>query len=383
MSIGLLDLKSEYEGIKDDVRAAIDQVLSSQQFIGGKQIQELESRLAELIGVTHAIAVGSGTDAILLALMALEVGAGDEVITTPFTFFATAGCIHRTGARPVFVDIDPETFNIDPQKIESAITDRTRAIMPVHLFGQCADMTAIGEIAARHRIPIIEDAAQAIMARSGDTHAGAWGAMGCFSFYPTKNLGGFGEGGLISTNDEAMAMRCRQLRNHGQSDQYFHERVGGNFRLDSMQAAILLCRLKQIESHTRRRRDNAKLYDELLAGVGAVTTPRIAPGQHAVYHQYSILCDQRDDLRQYLSDKSIGSGVYYPLPLHLQPCFRHLGYKTGDFPVCEAAATRILSLPVHPMLSESQVRTVAAAIAAFFDSAGSGRAAAVAGRAGG
>ena len=371
VSVDMLNLRAEYELIADDVRAAIDAVLSSQRFIGGPAVGQLEARMADLIGVRHAVAVGSGTDALLLALMAVGVGAGDEVITTPFTFFATAGCIHRTGARPVFVDIDPETFNIDPKLVEAAISPRTKAILPVHLFGQCAEMEAIIEIADRRGVAVIEDAAQAVMAERAGRRAGAWGLMGCFSFYPTKNLGGFGEGGLISTNDDAMARRCTALRNHGQTDRYLHEMVGGNFRLDTLQAAILLCRLTQLEGFTHRRRAHARRYDELLEPIEAVTTPAIAPGNVAVYHQYSILCDRRDDLRRSLADKQIGSGVYYPLSLHLQPCFAYLGYQSGDLPVSERVSRRILSLPVHPMLAESQVRKVADAIAAFYSSDGS------------
>lgn len=361
----MLDLRSEMALIEQDVRAAVDAVLTSQHFIGGAQVGELESRMAELIGVREAIATSSGTDALLLALMAKGIGAGDEVVTSPFTFFATAGCIHRCGAKPVFVDIDPATFNIDPALIESAITPRTKAIMPVHLFGQCADMPAINAIAQKHNLVVIEDAAQAVLADRDGRKAGAWGVMGCFSFYPTKNLGGFGEGGLITTDDTDLATHCRQLRNHGQSDQYRHEYVGGNFRLDTMKAAILLCRLKQLSLFTQKRRANAAAYDRRLSAAPQITTPFVAEGNFAVYHQYSILCDRRDDLRRRLTDEQIGTGIYYPLPLHLQPCFANLGYKAGDCPVAENASRRILSLPVHPMLSERDVQTVADAIIAF------------------
>jgi len=364
--INMLDLKAEFPLFERDVRAAIDAVLQSQAFIGGPQVAELESQIASQLGCRHAIAISSGTDAILLALMTAGVGPGDEVITTPFTFFATAGCIHRVGARPVFGDIDPDTFNIDPQAIARAVTARTRAIIPVHLFGQCAEMDAIQALAREHGLIVLEDAAQAIGARYRNRSAGTLGAAGCFSFYPTKNLGGFGEGGMITTDDDAFNQRCRQLRNHGQTETYRHALIGGNFRLDTMKAAILSVKLRRLTQFNETRREHAALYDKLLAGVGGVRTPVVGAHQHMIYHQYSVLCDDRDGLRAALTAEGIGSGIYYPLPLHLQPCFADLGYREGDLPQSESCARRILSLPIHPMLTAEDVTRVADAIRRFF-----------------
>ncbi len=364
--ITMLDLKAEFPLFESTARAVVDDVFAAQAFIGGRQVGALEERVADLLGCGHAIAVSSGTDAILLALMAAGIGPGDEVITTPFTFFATAGCIHRTGARPVFVDIDPETFNLDPARVEATITPRTKAILPVHLFGQCADMDAIGDLASRHGLAVIEDAAQAIGARHRDRCAGAMGLAGCFSFYPTKNLGGFGEGGMVTTNDDAFATRARQMRNHGQTNVYEHALIGGNFRLDTMKAGFLLAKLEKLEDLNAARRANAARYDALLADVEGVQTPIVRDDCHMVYHQYSILCERRDALRAALGEVQIGSGIYYPLPLHLQPCFVELGYKVGDLPVAEACARRILSLPVHPMLEQRDVERVAECIRAFY-----------------
>ena len=363
-SVSMLDLKAEYRLFRDEIRAAIDGVLESQHFIGGPAVGELETALSAHCGVKHAIAISNGTDALLCALMALEVGHGDEVILPSFTFFATAGTVARLGARPVFVDIDPQTFNIDPELVEKAVTPKTRAIIPVHLFGQCADMDAINGVARRHSIKIVEDAAQAIGAKYKGRPAGALGDLASLSFYPTKNLGGFGEGGMIFTNDERLASVCRQLRNHGESQRYYHDRVGGNFRLDTMKAAILLVKLKKLDDFTRRRKQNAEAYDRLLARAG-VTTPSVSEACEHVYHQYSILSDRRDELAGYLRDRGIGSAVYYPVPLHLQKCFAHLGYKPGSLPVTEQAATRILSLPCHPMLGADDLEYVSARVHEF------------------
>ena len=359
-AVSMLDLKAEYRLFRDEVRAAVDGVLESQHFIGGPAVGELESALAAHSGVSHAVAISNGTDALLCALMALEIGHGDEVILPSFTFFATAGTVARLGARPVFVDIDPHTFNMDPESIERAVAPRTRAIIPVHLFGQCADMDAINAIAKRHGLSVVEDAAQAIGAKYKGLSAGTLGDLASLSFYPTKNLGGFGEGGMIFTNEERLAIVCRQLRNHGESQRYYHDRVGGNFRLDTMKAAILLVKLKKLDEFTRRRRHNAAQYDRLLAGSG-VTTPRVADECEHVYHQYSILSDRRDELAAYLRDRGIGSAVYYPVPLHLQKCFASLGYKPGSLPVTEQIASRILSIPCHPMLSDDDIAYVARA----------------------
>jgi dTDP-4-amino-4,6-dideoxygalactose transaminase len=365
-SVGMLDLKAEYALFRDEVSGVVEAVLESQQFIGGPAVGELERALATRYGVAHAVAVGNGTDALLCVMMALEIGCGDEVILPSFTFFATGGTVARLGARPVFVDIDPRTFNLDPAKIESAVAQKTKAIVVVHLFGQCADMEAINTIARRHQLQVIEDAAQAIDAKYKGRPAGALGDIACFSFYPTKNLGGFGEGGMIFTGDERLATLCRQLRNHGESQRYCHERVGGNFRLDTMKAAILLVKLSRLDDFTRRRRRNAARYDKLLAD-SPVTTPLVADGCEHVYHQYSILCDRRDELMAFLRDRGVATGVYYPVPLHLQKCFADLGYRPGSLPVTEDICKRILSLPCHPMLRDDDVDYVAKCIKEFFD----------------
>lgn len=363
-SVAMLDLKAEYRLFRDEIRTTVDSVLESQHFIGGPAIAELEAALASHSSAKHAIAISNGTDAILCALMALGIGHGDEVILPAFTFFATAGTVARVGARPVFVDIDPTTFNIDPTRIEGAITARTRAIIPVHLFGQCADMDSINALARPRGIRVVEDAAQAIGARYHDRRAGTLGDLASLSFYPTKNLGGFGEGGMIFTNDDHLGLLCRQLRNHGESQRYYHDRVGGNFRLDTMKAAILLVKLKRLDEFTRRRRANAAQYDRLLSGSG-LSSPKVATGCEHVYHQYSILSEKRDELATFLRDRGIGTAIYYPVPLHLQKCFADLGYKPGSLPVTEQTATRILSLPCHPVLTDEDIAYVASAIHEF------------------
>lgn len=367
--IGMLDLKAEFAEFEPQVRRVIDEVLAAQCFIGGPHVGDLESRLKDELGCGHAIAVSSGTDAILLALMAAGIGPGDEVITTPFTFFATAGCIHRVGAKPVFVDIDAETFNIDPAAVAAAITPRTRAILPVHLFGQCAEMDELAALAEKHDLHIIEDACQAIGAKYRGACAGTFGIAGCFSFYPTKNLGGFGEGGLVTTGDAAFAQRCRQFRNHGQTETYLHAFIGGNFRLDTLKAGILAVKLARLGEFNDARRANAARYDELLADVAQVQTPVVKPYNHMVYHQYSILCDRRDALKAALAEAGIGTGIYYPVPLHRQPCFADLGYRAGQLPVSEACAQRILALPVHPKLGEADITRVADGIRRFYRTA--------------
>jgi len=383
--IGMLDLAAEFGLMERDVRAAIDGVLGHQAFVNGPEVGRLEERLAGLCGRRFAVAVSNGTDALVCALMSLGVGAGDEVITTPFTFFATAGAIHRVGARPVFVDIEPDTFNIDPAKIAAAITLRTKLILPVHLYGQAADMAAIEAVAENlsrdsanrgtaraeargsggfemgpqaRGIPVLADAAQAIGAAHRDRPACAWGFAATLSFYPTKNLGGFGEGGMIVTDDEAFAQRCRMCRNHGETRRYHHEFVGGNFRLDTMKAAILLAKLEHFPRFQEARRRNAARYDELLANT-PVQTPAVRPENRPAYHQYSILCDDREGLMAHLQERAVGSAIYYPIPLHLQECFRSLGYQPGDFPVSERTARRILSLPIHPMLTDEDLVRVA------------------------
>ncbi|MCH8148437.1 MAG: DegT/DnrJ/EryC1/StrS family aminotransferase, partial [Planctomycetes bacterium] len=305
--VRMLDLKSEHDIFAEDVRAVVDTVLSSQQFIGGPFVSQLETELAARIGVRTAVAVNSGTDALLCALMALEIGPGDEVIVPTFTFFATAGAVHRVGAKPVFVDIDPRTFNIAPEILQAAITERTRAIIAVHLFGQCADMDAINALATTHKLKVIEDAAQALGATYRGRNACTFSDLACVSFYPTKNLGGYGEGGMIFAKDEALANIARQLRSHGESERYVHERVGGNFRLDTMKAGILLAKLPYWDDFTDRRRSRAKRYDELLNGEPLIT-PFVSDDARHVYHQYSVLCSKRDELRSFLGDRGVQSG---------------------------------------------------------------------------
>lgn len=363
-SVSMLDLKAEWNLVKDEVRPVVLEVLESQQFIGGPAIAELETALASRVGANHAIAVSNGTDAVLGALMALELGAGDEVILPTFTFFATAGSVARVGATPVFVDIDPHTFNLDPMAVEAAITDKTKAILAVHLFGQCAEMDAINALANKHGLKIIEDAAQAIDATYQDRKACSMGDVACMSFYPTKNLGGFGEGGMIFVKDNALAERIRLLRNHGQTQQYIHEFIGGNFRLDTMKAAILQVKLKHLGDFTQRRCANAARYDQALMD-SAVTTPPVNETCRHVYHQYSLLCDSRDELKSHMQERGVGSGIYYPLPLHLQPCFASLGYRKGSMPVAENVCQRILSIPCHPMMSDEDIDQVVSSIKSF------------------
>lgn len=366
--VRLLDLQREWALFKDEVRAVVDEVLESQYFIGGPAIGELECALAGLTKTESAIAVSNGTDALLVSLMALEVGAGDEVILPSFTFFATAGTVARTGATPVFVDIDAETWNIDPACVERAITDRTKAIIPVHIFGLCADMPQIMEIARSRGIPVLEDAAQAIGASVGGEPACSLGDIAAVSFYPTKNLGGFGEGGMVFTKDEALGQLVRSLRVHGESSRYYHDRVGGNFRLDTMKAAILGVKLKRLAEFNEKRRANAAFYNERFSEV-AVQPQRVPDGHESVYHQYSILADDRDGLVAALREQEIDAGIYYPVPLHLQKCFESLGYKRGMLPVCESVCDRVLSLPCHPMLTKEETARVADAVTALVPSA--------------
>jgi dTDP-4-amino-4,6-dideoxygalactose transaminase len=363
--VEMLDLRAEFRLYERDVRSAIDAVLDSGQFIGGPAVAELERAVEERYGIAHAVAVSSGTDAILCVLMALGIGPGDEVIVPSFTFFATAGCVARVGARPVFVDIDPRTFNLDASKIEAAVTPRTKAIIPVHLYGQCAEMDPICETARRHGLTVIEDAAQAIGAQYKGRFAGTLGNAAVLSFYPTKNLGGFGEGGMILTADEELAAMARQLRTHGESARYCHDHVGGNFRLDTMKAAILRVKLNHLDDFTRRRCENAARYNALLANA-PVVTPFVPAYQRHVYHQYTILCNQRDRLKAFLAERGVSTAVYYPVPLHLQECFKPLGYRPGSLPVTEEVCGRVLSLPCHPVLRTDDLEYVAACIEAFY-----------------
>ena len=358
MDVKLLDLQAQYLGIRKDIRKAMDDVCDAQAFILGPAVDRFEQNLAAYCDTKHAIGVSSGTDALLCALMALDIKNGDEVICPSFTFFATAGSIARTGATPVFVDIDPNTFNIDPAQVKARITSRTRAIMPVHLFGQMADMEAINALAAAHAIPVLEDAAQAIGAKRNGTKACAAGLAGCLSFFPSKNLGGFGDAGAICTNDDAFAAKCRLLRVHGTERTYYHKLVGGNFRIDALQAVVLDVKLKHLDNWHEARRTNAALYEKLLAG-SKITTPRIDSGNWSIYNQYVIRVPDRDRVKQYLADKKVGCAIYYPLPLHLQECFANLGGKAGDLPHSERACHEVLALPVYPELAEDQIRFVA------------------------
>jgi dTDP-4-amino-4,6-dideoxygalactose transaminase len=367
--VKLLDLQAQFGPIRDEVMAAVRDVVESQQFILGPKVVELEETLAAYCGCAHAVGVSSGTDALLVALMALGVGPGDEVVTPAFSFFASAGSIARLGARPVFVDIDPEAYAVAPEKIENAVTERTKAIMPVHLFGQCADMTAVMAIADKHGIPVVEDAAQAIGSEHVGRRAGSFGAFGCFSFFPTKNLGAFGEGGMLTTDDEALADRARLLRHHGDRGRYDHVLVGGNFRLEAIQAAVLLVKLKHLDDWTAKRQANAARYRKLFAEAGLVPErvrlPVERPGRH-VYNQFVIEVERRDELCAHLAKHGIGHSIYYPKPLHLQPCFHGLGHKPGDFPVTERACTRVLALPIYPELPDEHLARVAEAVRDFF-----------------
>ena len=350
MEVPLLDLKGQYATIRDQVMAAVAEVLESQQCIGGPKVQELEKQVAAVSDCKYAVGVSSGTDAILNCLMSLEIGPGDEVITTPFTFFATVGCIARVGARPVLIDIDPRTYNINPDLIEAAVTKRTRAIMPVHLFGQMADMDLIMEVARRHDLAVIEDAAQSITSTYKGKKAGSIGTAGCFSFFPSKNLGGIGDGGMVVTNDEALFKRLMMMRNHGSEPKYYHKYVGGNFRLDPVQAAALLVKLPHLDDWSEARRRNAAYYNGKFAGT-IVQTPWISPDCKTIYNQYCIRVPRRDDLVAHLKANKIGCEIYYPLPAHLQECFAYLGYKRGDFPESERAADEIMALPIYPELT--------------------------------
>ncbi len=364
-----LDLKAEYASMKEDIRAAVDAVLESQQFIMGPQVKQLEAEIAAFIGSSFAISCASGSDALLLALMALGVDSGDEVITPPFTFVATAGSVARLKAKPVFVDIDRETYNLDATRLEAAITPRTKAIMPVHLFGLPAEMDKISEIARAHRIPVIEDAAQSIGARFGDKYVGDIGACGCFSFFPSKNLGGAGDGGMITTNDPELAERIAVLRDHGSRKKYQYDLLGMNSRLDSLQAAILLVKFKHLEALTKARRRNADRYRQLFrqAGLDKVITLPIEPeGMRHVYNQFVIRTPRRDQLKEHLRHSGIPSEIYYPSPLHLQPAFAALGYGPGAFPQSEEASQHVLALPVFPQMTEEQQKIVVESVAQFF-----------------
>jgi dTDP-4-amino-4,6-dideoxygalactose transaminase len=363
MGVPLLDLQAQYRPIRDEMLAAMTRIADSQRFIGGPEVEAFEREMAADIGVAHAVGLSSGTDALLVALMALGIGPGDEVITPTFSFFATAGCVSRVGATPRLVDIDPVTFNIDPAAVAAVITPRTRAIIPVHLYGQCAEMDPILEQARRRGIAVIEDAAQAIGATYKGRQAGAMGTAGCFSFFPSKNLGAFGDGGLLTTDDAALAREVRLLRSHGAEPKYLHKRIGGNFRLDALQAAVLRVKRPHLGAWSKARRRNADRYDRLFAERdAAVGLPARAPERRHIFNQYVVRVADRDRVRAGLDARGIGNEVYYPVPFHMQECFAPLGYRQGDFPAAEAAAAEVLALPIYGELAEAQQAEVVAAL---------------------
>lgn len=394
--VPLLDLKSQYSQIRLETRKAIDEVLESQSFILGSQVRDLEVSIADYCGCRFSIGVSSGTDALLVSLMALDIGRNCGVITTPYTFFSTAGSVQRVGARPIFVDIDPSTYNIDPQRVAELVEVwgdkdgvKLKAIIPVHLYGQCVDMSPILRLAENHGLRVIEDAAQAIGAEYKDPRgddktvkrAGSMADLGCLSFFPSKNLGGFGDGGMVTTDDEALCERVRILRVHGAKPKYYHRLVGGNFRLDTLQAAILLVKLRYLDEWSQKRRENAERYQKLFSESGLIENRFISPPEsaykpsaeetpsvknHHIYNQYIIRAKERDRLRGYLNENGIGTEVYYPVPLHLQECFSHLGYKKGDFPESEKAASETLALPIYPELSHDMMEWVVDCINRFY-----------------
>jgi dTDP-4-amino-4,6-dideoxygalactose transaminase len=366
MQVPLLDLRAQYADIKQDIDQAIQHVLDSTRFIGGPEVAGLEDEMARYCRSAHAIGCASGTDALLLALRALDIGPGDEVVTSAFSFFASAGTVANVGARPVFVDIDPRTFNLDAHRLEAAITPLTKAVMAVHLFGQCCDITAVKAVCDKHQLYLIEDAAQAVGSEWEGRRAGSVGDFGGFSFFPSKNLGAAGDGGLITTQDSALAERVRLLREHGAKPKYYHALVGTNSRLDALQAAILRVKLRHLDRWSEKRAKNATLYDQLFEGARITRPNRDARARH-IYNQYVIRVAERDALRQHLQDRGIGTEVYYPVPLHLQQCFAPLGYREGDMPQSEAAAREVLALPIYPELTEDQIRYVAGCVRDFTD----------------
>jgi len=360
MDVPFLDLKTQYPAIRDEVRAAVDAVLESQEFVLGPIVEDLERRIAERCGCAHAVGVSSGSDALIAALLAVGLGPGDEAITTAFSFFATAGSIARVGATPVFVDINHASFSLDAARIDAAVTPRTKAIVPVHLFGQCADMDAILDVARRRGLKVVEDAAQAIDARHRDRPAGSMGDCGCLSFYPTKNLGGAGDGGMVLTNDAVVAERVRALRAHGLEPDGRRVRVGGNFRLDAIQAAVLRAKLPHLDAWTEARRRIARRYDERLRGIPGLTTPTVAAGRVHVFHQYvvRIAGGRRDAVAERLRSDGVGTAVFYPRPLPFEECFGSLGHREGSFPEAEAASCEVLALPIYPGLTDGHIEHV-------------------------
>jgi len=370
MSVPLLDLKAQYATIRAEIESAIGRVVEAQGFVMGPEVEAFEGAMAAYLGVPHAIGVASGTDALLLPLKALDPHPGDEVILPAFTFFATAGAAWNAGFKPVFCDVDPDSFNVTAETLDAAWSPRTRAAIPVHLFGQMAPMPEILEWAASRGVVLLEDAAQAVGARQrdgdGSRMAGAWAPVSAFSFFPTKNLGGFGDGGMVTALDDELAERVRKLRVHGGRQMYHHEMVGTNSRLDALQAAILAAKLPHLDGWAKKRRENACVYEGLLGDVAEVVVPKVLPGNFHVYNQYTLRVRRRDELRAFLGARGIGSGVYYPVPLHLQECFAALGGGVGDLPVSEELCRQVLSLPIYPELGEADIQEVAAAIREFY-----------------
>jgi dTDP-4-amino-4,6-dideoxygalactose transaminase len=377
MKVPFFDLAVQFKSIENEIKSALDEVFQNQQFIMGPKVQALEEAIAQYCQTRYAIGVASGSDALLLSLMALDIKAGDEVLLPPFTFFATAGSVSRLGATPVFVDIDRETFNIDPLKIEEKITARTKAILPVHLFGQCADMDPLLEIAKEKRLFVIEDAAQALGAEykpkvgSEGRRAGQIGDLGCFSFYPTKNLGAFGDAGMVVTDNPLLAEKVRLLRVHGSQPKYFHKAIGVNSRLDTIQAAILLVKFKYLEKWTAERQRKAEryqqLFEDLLSSVKGFKLPTVQYQSRHIFHQYVIRVPERDRLKQFLAEEGIGTDIYYPVPLHLQECYSFLNYRRGDLPVSEKVSEEVLALPIYPELTEDQQSVIVNRIKAFYN----------------
>jgi dTDP-4-amino-4,6-dideoxygalactose transaminase len=368
--VPLLDLQAQYRPLREEILAAMTRVADSQRFIMGPEVSSLEDELAAMLGIRHAIAVSSGTDALLLALMAIGVTTGDEVVTPTYSFFATAGSVARLGATPVLVDVDEDTFNIDPEQAIAAITPRTKAIIPVHLFGQSADLDPLMDAAGRRGIPVIEDAAQAIGATYKARPLGGIGACGCFSFFPSKNLGAFGDAGLLTTNDDALASRARLLRTHGMEPKYYHHVVGANFRMDALQAAILRVKAPHLAAWTEGRRRNAGRYRELFTEAGVtdrVRLPDERPDRLHIFNQFVIRVADRDGLRRHLDARGVSTEVYYPVPFHLQPCFASLGYARGAFPRAERAAETSLALPIYGELTDAQLHAVVDGVASFVD----------------
>jgi len=365
MKVPMLDLKAQYATYKDEALQAINEVCESQSFALGPVVADFEEKITTYCGCKYAIGVSSGTDALLVVLMVLGIKPGDEVITTPFTFFSTVSSIVRLGAKPIFVDVNLDSYNIDTSRIEEKVNEKTKAIIPVHLFGQVAQMKTILDIARRYNIAVIEDAAQAMGATQDRIKCGNFGDFGCFSFYPSKNLGGFGDGGLVTTNNENLAEKVRILRDHGQSPRYFYKVFGGNFRLDAIQAAVLNVKLKYLDKWNEKRRQNAALYNNIFAN-SPVKAPKIDSNNISIYHQYTIRVPQRDELQAFLAENKIGSAIFYPKPLHLQDCFSELGYKEGQFPVIEQLCNGVLSLPIYPELTTGQIEYVAKTILKFY-----------------